>query len=71
MKILLTLIMCSYVQGTCLQPYEWPTQFDDMYDCMQAGYEESAKKLKEMGKDLVNENKVSITFMCREIPGTI
>ena len=47
MKILLTLIMCSYVQGACLQPYEWPIQFNDMYDCFQAGYEESQKKMTE------------------------
>jgi hypothetical protein len=64
MKILLTLIMCSYVQGTCLQPYEWPTQFDDMYDCMQTGYEESQKKMREIGRLEVNKHQVYIRFTC-------
>jgi len=50
MKILLTLIMCSYIQGSCLQPYEWPVQYDSMYDCMIAGYEESQRKMEEIGR---------------------
>ena len=64
MKIILTLIMCSYIQGTCLQPYEWPTQFDDMYDCMQAGYEESQKKMTEIGRLEVNQHQIYIRFTC-------
>jgi len=31
MKILLSLILCSGVSGTCLPPYDWPKQFPDMY----------------------------------------
>jgi hypothetical protein len=64
MKILLTLIMCSYVQGACLQPYEWPIQFEDMYDCMQAGYEASQKKMKELGRIEVNQHQIYIRFTC-------
>ena len=64
MKILLTLIMCSYVQGSCLQPYEWPIQYDSMYECMLAGYEESQKKMKEIGRIEVNKNQVYIRFTC-------
>ena len=41
MKILLTLIICSYTHGACLDPYPWPTPFASTYDCMMAGYEES------------------------------
>ena len=66
MKIILTLIMCSYVQSTCLPQYEWPTQFDDMYDCMQAGYKESIKKIGEVGRKDVNEHKIFIRFACVE-----
>jgi len=62
MKILLTLIMCSYVQGSCLQPYQWPVQYDDMYDCFQAGYEESFKKMKEIGRAEVNKEEIYIRF---------
>jgi len=71
MKIVLILFLCSMQTGTCLPPYQWPTHFEDPYSCSIAGYEESARKLKEMGRDLVNESKVSVTFVCREIPQTI
>ena len=64
MKILLTLIMCSYVQGSCLQPYEWPIHFNDMYDCFQAGYEESQKKMTEFGRIEVNKYQIYIRFTC-------
>ena len=67
MKIILLLYMCSLSTGACLPPYEWPTQFDDPYSCSIAGYEEAARKLKELGPEEVNKHKVSITFMCREI----
>ena len=64
MKILLTLVMCSYIQGSCLAPYEWPQRYDSMYDCMLAGYEESQKKMKEIGRIEVNKHEIYIRFTC-------
>ena len=64
MKILLTLILCSYVQGSCLQPYEWPVRYNSMYDCMIAGYEESQRKMEEIGKSEVNKHQLYIRFTC-------
>ena len=49
MKILLTLIICSYTHGACLDPYQWPTPFASTYDCMMAGYEESRVKNERDG----------------------
>lgn len=71
MKIVLILFLCSMQTGTCLPPYQWPTHFEDPYSCSIKGYEESARKLKEMGPEIVNESKASITFICKEIPETI
>ena len=64
MKILLTLILCSYVQGSCLQPYQWPVEYKDMYDCFEAGYELSLKKMKEIGRSEVNKEQIYIRFTC-------
>ena len=66
MKIILTLIMCSYSANTCLPPHEWPTKFNDMYDCMNAGYEEANKKMIEIGREEVNKHQVYIRFTCTE-----
>jgi len=64
MKIILILYMCSYTAGSCLPGHEWPKKFDDMYDCMQAGYTESIKKMEEVGREDVNEYEAFIRFAC-------
>tara|TARA_R100001530_G_scaffold109714_1_gene77076 strand:- start:267 stop:479 length:213 start_codon:yes stop_codon:yes gene_type:complete len=70
MKFILLLTMCSFVDGKCLPPYEWPVQFPDSYSCSVAGYEEGARKLKELGPEEVNKHKISITFSCVGIQET-
>ena len=70
MKILLTLILCSYTSGTCLPPYQWPEQYTDMYDCMMAGYQKSMEKMELMGKREVNQHQLYIRFTCVPSPTT-
>ncbi len=67
MKILLTLIICSSVAGDCLAPYQWPDTFRTNYDCLMFGYEESAKKLKEVGREDINKYGMFIKFYCEPI----
>ena len=67
MKFALILIMCSGMSGACIDPYEWPTKFDTMYECLQFGYGESSKKLAEMGPKNVNELYAHIIFYCQPI----
>ena len=64
MKILLSLVICSQVAGTCLQPYEWPKGFDTQYDCLMFGYEESKKKMQEIGREEINKHNMFIRFTC-------
>jgi len=64
MKIILSLIICSQVAGTCLEPYQWPETFNTQYDCMTFGYEESLNKMKQIGRDEVNKYNVYIRFTC-------
>ena len=64
MKFILTLVMCSYASGTCMPPYEWPTTFNTQYDCMVFGYEESLKKMQEIGRTEVNKYNMYIRFTC-------
>ena len=70
MKILLSLIICSQVAGTCMPPYEWPETFNSHYECMIFGYEESLRKAKEIGPKDVNEYGTIIKFYCYEQPET-
>tara|TARA_R100000655_G_scaffold4362_2_gene13984 strand:- start:3 stop:215 length:213 start_codon:yes stop_codon:yes gene_type:complete len=64
MKFLLSLIICSQVAGTCLDPYPWPDNFDSQYDCMVFGYEESLNKIQEIGREEVNKHNIYIRFIC-------
>ena len=64
MKILLSLIICSQVAGTCLEPYPWPEKFDTQYDCMVFGYEESLNKMQQIGREEVNKYNMYIRFTC-------
>ena len=66
MKVILILYMCSFTSGKCLPPYQFPIQYNDMYDCLNAGYSESLKKAKEIGRKGVNENGIYIRFICKE-----
>ena len=37
-----------------------------MYKCMEAGYEESLKKLQEIGPQDVNEHEIYLRFICKQ-----
>jgi hypothetical protein len=64
MKILLTLILCSYTEATCMAPYQWPETFNSTYDCMMFGYEQSQNKMKEIGREDANKHQIYIKFTC-------
>ena len=66
MKILLTLYLCSTVAGTCLDGFEWPETYNDMYDCMITGYNTSIEKMVEIGRLEVNKYDMFIKFTCME-----
>ena len=68
MKIFgLVLYICSAAANTCIEPYKWPDTFNSSYTCMLKGYEESYKKIEEMGPERVNEFNVYIKFDCLQI----
>jgi len=63
-KIVLSLIICSQVAETCLDPYTWPEIFNNQYECLMFGYEESMNKMKEIGRQDVNKYNMFIKFNC-------
>ena len=67
MKILLSLIICSSVAGECMPPFDWHEMFDNKYDCLHFGYNESINKLEEIGKKDINQYGMYIKFTCTPI----
>ena len=47
-EFILVLFLCSTVHKTCLPPHQFHARFDDPYKCMVVGYEEAARKMKEI-----------------------
>jgi hypothetical protein len=70
MKFVLILIMCSGISGQCIEPYQWPGEFDSMYNCLQTGYMEASKKIEEMGPETVDKIYAHIKFYCQPIQET-
>ena len=50
-----------------MDPYPWPDVFDTQYDCLKFGYEESLRKLEEVGREEVNKYNMYIKFYCSPI----
>ena len=68
MKFILTIIMCSIIDGqtTCIPPYIFEKEYNDVYDCMIEGYNKANDKTIELGREQVNKYKIYIKFGCSE-----
>ena len=68
MKFILTLLMCSIVDGktTCLPPLQSEVEYVDAYECMLDGYNQSYNKIVELGREDVNKYNIYIKFGCHE-----
>ena len=64
MKILLSMIICAQVAGSCLDPYPWPVVFDSQYDCLMEGYKQSMVKMEEIGREDINKYNMFMKFYC-------
>jgi hypothetical protein len=64
MKFLLSMVICSQVAGTCLDPFPWPNSFNTQYDCLMFGYKESIVKMEAIGPEDVNKFNMYIKFYC-------
>ena len=67
MKFILNMILCSSINGTCLEPYPMPNHYNDLHSCLIGGYKESITKRDQIGSKDVNEHKMFIKFYCEEI----
>ena len=70
MKIILIMLVCSFVSGTCTPPLVINEKFDNMYDCLMRGYEESINMTMEMGREEINRQGLYTRFACRQEPET-
>jgi len=65
MKYLLIIKMCSLVHLNCLPPMVVGT-YPTYYECATAGFTEGQRILSRMDKELVNKNRLVLSFSCKE-----
>ena len=58
MNILLTIVMCSSVANTCLEPFIFEKIYYDSYSCMVDGYKKSMEKMTDQLID--NSRKIDV-----------
>ena len=68
-KFILIVWVCSFAgnQAACLPPMEFPKQFNSWYECSRTAHTESVKMLSKMGYKYVNDNKIAMSYSCRQI----
>ena len=64
MKVMLTIVMCSTLANTCLEPYTYPKVYSTYYDCLLDGYQKSLDKTKEIGRSETNKYQIYSKFGC-------
>ena len=65
MKFTLVITICSQMYGTCMTPLEPGYLYDSHFDCATVGYLHSFDALQKLGADVVNNNKIVVTFNCK------
>jgi hypothetical protein len=44
--------------------------FDNWYDCAQSGLTEVKSLMTDVGKEVVNRDKITVSFICKEASET-
>ena len=56
--------VCSAFYGSCMPEFQHKVVFDNWYDCAQSGMKEVASLMKEVGPEVVNRDKITVSFVC-------
>ena len=77
MKFILVLYMCSMLSNSCPSSTISGYQFENHYDCVNAGYAiaqstfRNLKDMEEYEREVIEKQKLVIKFECREIGAKI
>ena len=64
MKFLLVIKICSALHGECL-PEQNVNTHNSWFNCAKSGVHETLELMDLIGEDLINRNKIFISFSCR------
>ena len=62
--------VCSALYGQCMPEFQHKVVFDNWYDCAQSGMKEVASLMKEVGPEVVNRDKITVSFVFKPVSQT-
>jgi hypothetical protein len=68
-KYIMMIKICSALYGECMPQYQHKVVFKDWYHCAQSGLSETALLMREIGPEVINRDKIAVTFICKEVSG--
>ena len=64
-KFIMMIKVCSATYGECMPEFQHKVVFDNWYSCAQAGLTETKDLMKEIGPEVVNRDKITVSFICK------
>ena len=65
-KYIMMIKVCSALHGDCMPEFRHPVVYNDWYTCALAGPKETKDLMKEVGPEVVNRDKITVSFVCKE-----
>ena len=56
--------VCSAVYGECMPEFQHKVVFDNWYDCAQSVLTEVRSLMIDIGREVVNRDKITVSFVC-------
>lgn len=67
MTFVLTMVLCSHLETTCMRPISDKNMHDTFKNCMMVGYEAAKILLNTINEKDVNNKQMYVNFSCKEI----
>ena len=58
--------VCAAIYGDCMPEFQHPVVYNDWDSCAQAGLTEVKDLMTEVGPEVVNRDKITVSFVCKE-----
>ena len=65
-KYIMMIKGCAAAYGDCMPEFRNPVVFKDWYTCAQAGLKETKELMAAVGPEVVNRDKITVSFVCKE-----
>ena len=65
-KYIMMIKICAAAYGDCMPEMQHPVVYDDWYTCAQAGLKEAKELMEAVGPEVVNRDKITVSFICKK-----